>query len=130
VTQNRLSIVPDSDCEAEGLDLRYLRRRQRRTARITRVMKKRPRTTPRTGPRYEGVLELVATGVGRILVRLLFPVGLGAYGNQSTILEELYLVPNIVVRLEFVNPVGMGAVCVALPVGLPPIMETIISGTV
>lgn len=85
--------------------------------------------TPRTGARNEGVPEDLATTLGRV-VRLFVAVGAAWYGYQVVIFEVLYSSLKRPIRVEFEVMVGEGAVCVALPVPVPPIISYIIDGTV
>jgi len=90
----------------------------------------RPRITPSTGARNEGVpLPGLATTEGRV-GRGLDEVVIAWYGYQVAILEVSYCCWKSAIMVAFVEMVEEGAVCVALPVPVPPIISYIIAGTV
>ena len=92
------------------------------------VTNTRPRITPSTGARKEGVELLFVTTVGSV-GRGLDEVVTAWYGYHFVIFVVLYCCwkSAIIVALEEV--VEEGAVCVALPVPVPPIMSYIFDGT-
>ena len=91
-------------------------------ANTTTVMNTKPRITPSTGPRNEGVPLGLGTSLGRS-VRLLDGVVVAWYGYQVVIFEVLYCCWKRAIMLAFEEMVPEGAVCVALPVPVPPIMS-------
>lgn len=69
VTHLRLSSVPASLWVPVPFCLKILRLRHSKNAMRRRVTKNRPRTTPKTGARYDGVPPDLETEVGRMVVR-------------------------------------------------------------
>ncbi len=73
-------------------------------ARMTKVMKKSPRTTPRTGARYAGVPECFETGVTGRVGLVVLAGATASYGYQLTILVLSYLAVNTPASEVFENP--------------------------
>ena len=92
-------------------------------------MKTRPRITASTGARNEGVpLPGLGTTEGRV-GRGVDEVVAAWYGYQVVIFEVLYCCWKSAIMVALEEVVEEGAVCVALPVPVPPIMSYIIDGT-